>query len=417
MAGAVGIIVVIIGLLLSVALHEIGHMVPAKRFGAAVSEYSVGFGPVIAQRTWRGTRYVIRWILLGGYVRILGMLPPARPGTRTHRGSKLTLAEQARRQSAEEMIDEGATGIPFYQLSVLQKITVMMGGPVMNLLISAVLTAVALMGIGIPTASLTLADAPQTITMRDGEEFPGPAYQAGIRAGDTVRSWGDTSVHQWDDLVGAITHTGSEPTAVTIERDGVEQTMTVTAHQVSDGSYITGIVAGVERRSAQVSTVGSVWAQMGIGTAAIVVKLPVAVWNVVESLVTGKDRGEDSVMSVVGVGRVAAEVSSSAAHDAQSGGTDFAGAAGTLLMLLASLNMALFVFNLIPLLPLDGGHIASARFEGTRRMWARLRNRPDPGPVDTARMLPVTYAVMLILVVMTIVLVIADIVVPVTLPL
>ncbi|MDU2985038.1 MAG: site-2 protease family protein, partial [Actinomyces sp.] len=83
----------------------------------------------------------------------------------------------------------------------------------------------------------------------------------------------------------------------------------------------------------------------------------------------------------------------------------------------ASLNMALFVFNLIPLLPLDGGHIAGALFEGTRRMWARLRNRPDPGPVDTARMLPVTYAVMLILVVMTIVLVIADIVVPVTLPL
>ena len=83
MSSVWGILVVVVGILASVALHEVGHMVPAKRFGVLVPEYSVGFGPALWRRSVGGTTYVLRAVLLGGYVRIVGMYGPARPGVPT----------------------------------------------------------------------------------------------------------------------------------------------------------------------------------------------------------------------------------------------------------------------------------------------------------------------------------------------
>ena len=85
------------------------------------------------------------------------------------------------------------------------------------------------------------------------------------------------------------------------------------------------------------------------------------------------------------------------------------------LQLLASLNIALFVFNLIPLLPLDGGHIAVALWDGIKRAWAKLFRRPPPKPVDATKLVPVTFVVVIALIVMGAVLVLADIVNPVSL--
>lgn len=117
-------------------------------------------------------------------------------------------------------------------------------------------------------------------------------------------------------------------------------------------------------------------------------------------------------MSVVGVGRVAGDVTQNGIE----GLVETMGERMWLLVsLLASLNMALFVFNLIPLLPLDGGHIAGALWEGVKKAWATVFRRPDPGPVDTAAALPIAYAVAIGLLGMTALLIYADIVRPIQL--
>src|SRR4029079_19584061 len=113
----------------------------------------------------------------------------------------------------------------------------------------------------------------------------------------------------------------------------------------------------------------------------------------------------------VGVGRIAGEITNQEAR----GDGGWAAALAFDLGLVASVNFALFVFNLIPLLPLDGGHVAGAMWEGARRTVARLRKRPDPGPTDVARLLPIAYAASALLIAMSVLLIYADIVNPISL--
>ena len=77
--------------------------------------------------------------------------------------------------------------------------------------------------------------------------------------------------------------------------------------------------------------------------------------------------------------------------------------------------LLLFLFNLLPVLPLDGGHVAGALYEGIKRRFARFRGKPDPGPVDTARLLPVAYVVAGVLLAMGVIVIWADIVKPISL--
>ena len=171
---------------------------------------------------------------------------------------------------------------------------------------------------------------------------------------------------------------------------------------------VAGIISKVERERGTLGDVGDITWQTFKGTASIVLVLPRAVWDVGVQLFTDAPRDPNSVLSVVGVGRIAGEVSAEQ-------GVGLADRAMLLLSLWASLNMALFVFNLIPLPPLDGGHVAGALWEGLRRTFNRVTGRPDPGPADTARMVPVSYVIFVLLMAMTVLLIVADIIKPISL--
>ena len=407
--GIIGVLVIVVGLLISVALHECGHMIPAKKFGVYVPEFAVGFGPQIFGVKKGETTYSLRAILLGGYVRLVGMFAPARDGVKpTNRRGKPTLAQEAREASMEE-IPEGYGSRAFYLLHPAQKIIVMISGPLVNLFLSILFLSIALVGIGIPKASLTLREVPQQLTTQ-GVTVDAPAYAAGIRAGDRITGVNGSAVTSWEQMRQSIA--GSQGSIdIDYLRNG--QLFHVNVDPLRSGDNVSiGVIAGTEYQSASVGTVASAVGETFTGTVSVVARLPIALWDVGRSIFTGAPRDSGGVMSVVGIGRIAADATSSDVT-ASSGG--WLRSAALLLSILASLNMALFVFNLLPFPPLDGGHIVPAIYEWIRRGFARVRGREVPPPVDTARLMPLTYTMGTILVAMTVLLMIADIVVPISL--
>ncbi len=439
-----GILVLLIGLIISVALHELGHLLPAKKFGALVPEYWIGFGPTLISRKFRSTVYGIRAILLGGYVRIVGMFPPAsalkktrdsvssppevpvepaNPSSAAAASSKsLTMVEQARQQSAEEITEAteaGLKGKPFYQLTTPKKLAVMFGGPIMNLVLAVVLTMIVVMGLGWRQATTTIErvvgssteigssaagdDATSTVDLS-------PAAAAGLQAGDQIVAWNGEPVQEWPELLDVVDRSGGKTSTVTVDRGGQTLELTITPEIGEDGVARIGVVSQQFRVRGDFGTALDQVGKQLAGTAGAIVRLPVSLWELGSSFFTGESRDPGGVISVVGVARVAGEMSSAGADV----GATFADQLAMMLSLIAALNVALFVFNLIPLPPLDGGHIAGALWGGARNTWARLRKKPLPGPVDTARMVPISYGVFLALMAMTVVLVIADLVKPLT---
>ncbi|PYF99898.1 Membrane-associated protease RseP, regulator of RpoE activity [Georgenia satyanarayanai] len=435
MSFLVGVLVLVVGLVISIALHEVGHLVPAKRFGVKVTEYFVGFGPTLWSRRRGETEYGVKAVPLGGYVRMVGMYPPARSDrpVRRRRDGRATLVEEAREYALAE-VGPGEEHRTFSSLSVPKKLVVMLGGPVMNLLIAVVLLSVVLVGVGVPAYTATLGNvqeclpADQAATECSDTDPAAPGEVAGLQPGDTVVSWGGRPVEGWDDVRAAIAASGPSPATVVVERDGQERTVTVTPAMserpvVVDGEVLTddagepvtepqpfvGIGPVAELVPQPVSAVpGRVVEAVG-ATFEVVLTLPQRLVDVAQAAF-GEEERDPGVVGLVGVGRFAGEIAS---IDSERYGV--VERAADLLGLLASLNLALFVFNLIPLLPLDGGHIAGALWEGLRRRVAAWRGRPDPGPVDVARMLPLTYVVVVAMVGMSLLLAYADIVRPVTL--
>ena len=131
---ALGVLVIAAGLALSIALHEIGHLVPAKLFGVRVTQYMIGFGPTVLSRTRGETEYGLKAIPLGGYIRMIGMYPPHKgepEGTvrEDSTGMFQQLADEAKESESSQSGPEDAPR-PFVALSVPRKFVVMLGGPV-----------------------------------------------------------------------------------------------------------------------------------------------------------------------------------------------------------------------------------------------------------------------------------------------
>lgn len=433
----VGLLIVVIGLLVSIALHEVGHLVPAKRFGVRVSTYMVGFGPTLWSRTRGETEYGLKAIPLGGYVRMVGMLPSSEAvGARSRAGRMAELVAAAREASAEE-VRPGEEHRAFYRLTAPRKVVVMLGGPMMNLVLAFVFLAIATVGIGVPGGATTTVSGTVDCILPAGVERecrasdpPTPAVVAGLEPGDRLISYAGTAIESWEQFQQAVRTVEDDVVPLVVERAGEQVTLEVSpvttelpvrdedgqVVQGADGAVVTepsryiGFrpTSGLERQP--LSAVPALVGQATWETGKIVVALPVRLYDVVQTLVTGAERDPASVMGVVGVGRVAGEIASADGPQAT-----VAYRAAVLLSLLASLNVALFVFNLIPLLPLDGGHVAGAVWEGAKRQVARLRGAPRPRPVDVARQMPFAYGVFVVLIGMFVLLTWADIVAPVTL--
>ena len=424
----VGVVVFVVAILASIALHELGHMVPAKKFGVKVTEYFVGFGSTLWSTRRGETEYGLKAIPFGGYVRMIGMFPPAPDGSvrPSSTGRLGMLVEQARTEAQAEILTESDRQRAFYNLTVPKKLTVMFGGPFMNLVIALILFTVMFVGFGLPQPSTTVSSVSQCVpsAASDGECAPGAqpsaAALAGVEPGDTHVAVGATQVASWDEFTTALTAAGVGATSVTVLRDGQEVTLPVELELVERPVVVDGEVTGqtemrpflgvgpsIELVPLPITAVPGQMAELTARSVAALFTFPAKLVGVADAAFGDGERDPEGPIGIVGATRISGEVA----------GAEIPGAwkIAQLIGIIASVNLFLFLFNLIPLLPLDGGHIAGALYEGGRRQWAKLRGQPDPGPVDVAKALPIAYGVAGLLVVVSLLLFYADIVSPVRL--
>ncbi|MFL6171324.1 MAG: M50 family metallopeptidase [Marmoricola sp.] len=421
-----GVLAIVVGLAVSIGLHEFGHMIPAKKFGVRVPQWFVGFGKTLWSFERNGTEYGVKAFPLGGFVKIIGMLPDEDLVQSARRDGAFSRLISDARHAEAELLQPGDENRKFYQLPWWKKVIVMAGGPTVNLVIAFLLFGGLFFFTGVPETTTTVDTVSQcVIAVRSDQVKPreckpsdpvSPSKRAGIKPGDRIVAFGDTRITGYTQLQKLIRSNPDKPVDLTVRRDGgtVHLTATPSVNQLPalDGGTASVEVGylGITPTRENVSkgplyTLGQMGTYTG-DTVKALGKLPVRLWGVAKAAVGVQKRDPNSPMSVVGVGRVAGEVAS---DDKVSLGDRIA----FVVSLLAGVNLFVGMFNFVPLLPLDGGHIAGALYEAVRRGWARLRRRPDPGHFDVARLLPVAYVTAGLLLVMTVLLVYADIVAPV----
>lgn len=409
-------------LMVSVALHEVGHMLPAKLFGVKVPKYFVGFGRTLWSTRRGDTEYGVKLVPLGGFVQLLGMYPPEDPGARQTRLQQM--ADDARAAEWED-ITPADHGRLFYEKRTWQKLIVMAGGITMNLLLAFLLWwgVVGLHGVYRPQLvvagiSECVITEPRADTACVPTDPPSPSSLAGLRAGDRIVEFNGVALSEYGQLAELIRANKDREARIVVERGGVRTPLTpvttaVTGvrHDLDPGRTVAAGWLGVHPAIELVKggpgqAVEDLWLQSRQAVVSLA-QFPVKVWNVVADLVTGQPRDVYGPISILGASTLAGEVATS---DASVGAR-----VASFAQLLASVNLFLALFNLVPLPPLDGGHLVSAVYEGLRRSAARALGKPDPGHVDTAKMLPVTYVVAGFLLLAGVALIVADIVSPIKL--
>lgn len=429
-----GVLVIVLGLAVSIGLHEVGHLVPAKLFGVKVTQYMIGFGPTLWSRRRGETEYGVKAIPMGGYISMIGMFPPAKAGGAVRNASTgffNTLVQDAREVSAETIGDDDARS--FYRLPVWKRIIIMAGGPAMNFVIAIVVFAIVLCGFGMSTTtigSISQCVLPATSERQtcEASDTPGPGVTAGFEEGDIITAIDGVEVSSWEESTAIIQKSPGESLSVDVQRDGGQTTLTVVPLLAEryvlgadgeqtvgdDGQPVTqevGFVGIGPKQELVPQSPAAVLPFVGENIANVVnliLHLPQRLVDVANAAFGPGERDPNGPISVVGVGRAAGEIASIEQ-------VPIGAKVASLLGLVGSLNVALGVINLVPLMPLDGGHIAGALWEGIRRGFAKLFKRRDPGPVDTARLMPLTFGVVIVLGAMSALLIYADIVKPINL--
>ena len=441
-----GALVFVVAILASIGLHELGHMIPAKAFGGKVTQYFIGFGPTVWSTRRGETEYGVKAIPLGGYVKIVGMLPPgaadlADEVTVDAAGNTVTKVRKSNtglftqlisdaRAAEWELVGPEDSDRLFYKMTWWKKVVVMAGGPTVNILIAFFVfwaifatygnAAEARPDSGRPVlaevSDCVIPYEEQRLECTDSDPVS-PAAEAGLEPGDVITSFNGVAVTSWDQLRELIRGNADGEAVIGYERDGVALTGTTSTtvelrpeseedRTLREVGFL-GVTPTTHLESGGPLYTVQQMDEMAVETVKAMANLPGKVWGVAKAIVGVQERDQDSPVSIVGGSRFSGEIVSSDELEVTEKVVFFGS-------LVAGFNFFIGMFNFIPLLPLDGGHIASALWEAVRRGFARLFGRPDPGYVDAAKLLPVAYVVASCLLVLSAVLIVGDIVVPVS---
>jgi membrane-associated protease RseP (regulator of RpoE activity) len=385
----IGVALFALFILLSVALHECGHMWAARATGMKVRRYFVGFGPTLwsTRRPNRlgHTEYGVKAVPLGGFCDIAGMT------------------------AIDEIAPEDQP-YAMYRQKTWKRALVLFAGPGMNFVIGLVLIYGMALIWGLPNlhpqpaayVAETSCVASELSKGQMGEcTGVGPAAAAGIKSGDIIVKVGDKDVHNPDEMVAAV-RALTGPAQFVIERDGTRFTtmvdVTTTQRWTSDTAQAPTTVSAVGISAAEfgppkyeqfnpltavpgtVAFTGDLAVELGKSLA----KIPTKVGALVKSI-GGGERDPETPISVVGASII--------------GGDAFEhGYFMAFWFFLAQLNFVLGAINLIPLLPFDGGHIAIAWFEKIRNMIRKARRVDAAPPVNYLKLMPATYVILVVVI-------------------
>jgi membrane-associated protease RseP (regulator of RpoE activity) len=396
LAFLLGVVIFVAALLVSVMLHELGHFLTAKKFGMRVTQFFVGFGRTLWS-TFRGeTEYGVKALPFGGFVRITGM-------------------------TSVEDVDVADEPRSFRRQPGWQRIIVLAAGSFMHFVLALFLLFVLAIGIGQANSNTNIVSSiaacvPPSVTALNSANpcsahglSKAPAQVAGLKPNDRITSVNGVAVSNWNQLHTALSDAeAGTPVPMTIVRNGHQMQVDVTLAAIPNRSvpYLGVEPAVTYQRSSftgGIAYAGDQFANTLTSSASAIAKLPSAIPDLF-----AKNRGSTAagqVSSVVGVGEVTGDVVQAA--------LPWQAKVTVVLYLIASLNIFVGAFNLLPLLPLDGGHLAVVIFERIRAWFARVFHRPDPGLVDIQRLVPLSLLVFALLVGLGTLLIAADIFNPV----
>ena len=375
-----GILAFVVALLLSVMVHEFGHYITARKFNMKVTEFFLGFGKRIWSFRKGETEYGIKAIPAGGYCKISGMTP-------------------------DEVMDPGEESRAFYIARSSKKLIVLGAGSFLHFVLGIVLLFTLLAGVGV-----------NSLTSVVKEVVPdSSAVVAGFQQGDEIQSINGEEVTDWGRGVELIRASNGGELTFTVIRDGQSLDLRATPRLTDVGGekrYVLGIINEVGTKRFGILKAGeeslSITGSMTVQSLKSLALLPAKIPELWGQTFGGEERDADGLVGVVGVARVSGETLAS-------GDQNWSQRIGTFLLIIASLNIFVGVFNLLPILPLDGGHMAVAIADEIRAFIARLRGRPRPAPINVQVLTPITAVVVIILIALTLLLLVADIINPISL--
>lgn len=385
--GLIGVLAFVFALLFSIMVHEFGHYITAKRYGMRVTEFFLGFGKRIWSTQRGETEFGIKAIPAGGYCKISGMsVRDEMPADIAHRA--------------------------FYKARTREKLVVLGSGSVLHFILGFLFLFILFTGVGVvkslPIIQEVLPCVPAKTECTSTDPIS-PAKQAGLLPGDEVVGINGVRNLEWSEISPVLRESAGKQISLVILRDGSEINIDlVAATRTLDGED-RGFIGIVNKyglvKENPISAIGSsaeATAQLFVGSIKALIGLPQQIPTLIRQTFLGEERGTDGLVGIVGVARATGETASSS-------NLTMGEKIATFLLIIASLNIFVGIFNLIPILPLDGGHIAVALFEGARRQIYRIRGRTEPGKVDIEKLTPITVIVLVALIFLTALLLIADI--------